>query len=259
MPWSAGVYTRGYSSWTADANSGLPISATKFDTEDNDFAAGLNNCLTKDGLSGPTGALTWTQPLTLAPTGATPLTLSPGAGQTGLSISAGSSVSAGMTVATAGTVPALSVTSANGVQTTALQMAQSGYTTWRLQTPAGGDFPGLYNVTDAKYAWQANPSGQVAINGATLGGSGLSVNGPNATSPMVTIAGQYTSAGVVGIQLSSQASGSYLFNAVGNQFTNVGVGSGTSTLGSANSPGAATPAGWLRIQVNSATQWMPYF
>lgn len=59
MPWAAGVYTRGYPSWSADAASNLPISATKFDTEDNDFAAGLNNCLTKDGLSTPNAPMTW--------------------------------------------------------------------------------------------------------------------------------------------------------------------------------------------------------
>lgn len=59
MPWSNGVYTRGYPSWTNDAANNLPISATKFDTEDNDFAAGLNNCLTKDGLSTPSAAMTW--------------------------------------------------------------------------------------------------------------------------------------------------------------------------------------------------------
>ena len=59
MTWNAGVYSRGYASWSADAASNLPISATKFDTEDNDFAGGLNNCITKDGLSVPTSALAW--------------------------------------------------------------------------------------------------------------------------------------------------------------------------------------------------------
>ncbi len=65
MPWSGGVYTRGYPSWTADANNNLPISATKFDTEDNDFAAGLNNCLTIDGLNKPTATLSWSQQIAL--------------------------------------------------------------------------------------------------------------------------------------------------------------------------------------------------
>lgn len=59
MGWTNGVYTRGYPSWAADAASNLPISSTKFDTEDNDFAAGLNNCLTKDGLNTPSAAMTW--------------------------------------------------------------------------------------------------------------------------------------------------------------------------------------------------------
>ncbi len=66
MPWAGGVYTRGYPSWTNDANANLPISATKFDTEDNDFASGLNNCLTIDGLNKPNTALTWAQALTVA-------------------------------------------------------------------------------------------------------------------------------------------------------------------------------------------------
>jgi hypothetical protein len=61
MSWNgSGVYSRGYASWTNDATNNLPISATKFDTEDNDFAAGINNCLTKDGQNSPTAALTWT-------------------------------------------------------------------------------------------------------------------------------------------------------------------------------------------------------
>ena len=59
MPWAAGVYTRGYASWANDASMGLPISSAKFDIEDSDFAAGLNNCLTKDGLSVPNTAMTW--------------------------------------------------------------------------------------------------------------------------------------------------------------------------------------------------------
>jgi hypothetical protein len=66
MPWNSGVYTRGYPSWTNDANSNLPISATKFDTEDNDFAAGLNNCLTIDGLNKPNAALNWSQAMSLS-------------------------------------------------------------------------------------------------------------------------------------------------------------------------------------------------
>lgn len=42
MPWNLGIFSRAYPSWTNDANSNLPISATKFDAEDNDMAAGFN-------------------------------------------------------------------------------------------------------------------------------------------------------------------------------------------------------------------------
>jgi hypothetical protein len=66
MPWNgSGTYTRGYASWTADATNGLPISATKFDTEDNDFAAGIQNCLTIDNQNKPNASLTWAQSLAL--------------------------------------------------------------------------------------------------------------------------------------------------------------------------------------------------
>lgn len=66
MPWNgSGTYSRGYASWVNDANSGLPISATKFDTEDDDFAAGIQNCLTIDGQNKPNASLTWAQALNL--------------------------------------------------------------------------------------------------------------------------------------------------------------------------------------------------
>jgi hypothetical protein len=66
MPWNGtGTYTRGYASWTSDATNGLPISATKFDTEDNDFAAGIQNCLTIDNQNKPNAGLTWAQTLAL--------------------------------------------------------------------------------------------------------------------------------------------------------------------------------------------------
>ena len=66
MPWNgSGTYTRGYASWSADAAANLPISATKFDTEDNDFAAGIQNCLTIDGQNKPNATLNWAQTLAL--------------------------------------------------------------------------------------------------------------------------------------------------------------------------------------------------
>lgn len=69
MPWNgSGTYTRGYPSWSSDASAGLPISATKFDTEDNDFAAGIQNCLTIDSQNKPNATLTWAQAIALSKT-----------------------------------------------------------------------------------------------------------------------------------------------------------------------------------------------
>jgi hypothetical protein len=66
VPWNgSGTYTRAYPSWGNDANSGLPISSTKFDLEDNDFASGIQNCLTIDGQNIPNATLNWKQQLNL--------------------------------------------------------------------------------------------------------------------------------------------------------------------------------------------------
>lgn len=65
MPFNgSGTFVR-TQNWTNDANNNLPISATKFDNEDNDFAGGLSLCLTRDGQGKPTTPLTWSQPLTI--------------------------------------------------------------------------------------------------------------------------------------------------------------------------------------------------
>jgi hypothetical protein len=60
MGWSSGVYTKGNSAtggWTGDAASGIGIEAGRHDTQDNDFATGINTCLTKDGQNTPTANL----------------------------------------------------------------------------------------------------------------------------------------------------------------------------------------------------------
>ena len=65
MPFNGtGTFVR-LENWTNDANANLPISATKFDIEDNDFASGFGLCLTRDGQGTPSGPLTWTQRLNL--------------------------------------------------------------------------------------------------------------------------------------------------------------------------------------------------
>lgn len=60
MPWSGGTYTKGNNStggWTGDASLGIGIEAGRHDTQDNDFATGINNCLAKDGTNTPTANL----------------------------------------------------------------------------------------------------------------------------------------------------------------------------------------------------------
>ena len=60
MPWSGGTYTKGNAGtggWTGDAGLGIGIEAGRHDTQDNDFATGINTCLTKDGQNTPTANL----------------------------------------------------------------------------------------------------------------------------------------------------------------------------------------------------------
>lgn len=56
MPWSGGSYSKGNSAtggWVGDASLGIGIEAGRHDTQDNDFATGINTCLTKDGSNTP--------------------------------------------------------------------------------------------------------------------------------------------------------------------------------------------------------------
>ena len=60
MGWSGGTYTKGNAGsggWTGDAGLGIGIEASRHDTQDNDFAAGINNALAKDGQNAPTANL----------------------------------------------------------------------------------------------------------------------------------------------------------------------------------------------------------
>jgi hypothetical protein len=60
MPWLAGNYTKGNSAtggWVGDASNGIGIEAGRHDTQDNDFALGINQCLNKDGSNAATGDL----------------------------------------------------------------------------------------------------------------------------------------------------------------------------------------------------------
>lgn len=60
MGWSGGTYTKGNAAtggWTGDASLGIGIEAGRHDTQDNDFATGINQCLNKDGSNAATGNL----------------------------------------------------------------------------------------------------------------------------------------------------------------------------------------------------------
>jgi len=60
MAWSGGTYTKGNNGtggWAGDASLGIGIEASRHDTQDNDFAAGINNCLAKDGQNSMTNNL----------------------------------------------------------------------------------------------------------------------------------------------------------------------------------------------------------
>lgn len=58
MPWSAGNYTKGNAGsggWTGDASLGIGIEAGRHDTQDNDFATGIDACIVKDGTNAFSG------------------------------------------------------------------------------------------------------------------------------------------------------------------------------------------------------------
>lgn len=60
MPFDAsGTFTRirGADSWKGDATANTPIRADLHDTNDNDFAQGLSDCITKNGKTQPTADL----------------------------------------------------------------------------------------------------------------------------------------------------------------------------------------------------------
>jgi hypothetical protein len=57
MTWSGGVYRKGNfasNGWTGDAANSIGIEAGRHDVQDDDFANGINQCLTKDGSNSAT-------------------------------------------------------------------------------------------------------------------------------------------------------------------------------------------------------------
>jgi len=56
--WAAGVFTRARN-WVSDKANLINPQAALFDQEDDNFATGLNNCVTKDGLNKPSATMDW--------------------------------------------------------------------------------------------------------------------------------------------------------------------------------------------------------
>jgi len=59
MAWAGGTFTRanGANEWVTDFANGVGIEPARHDTQDNDLATGINNCLTKDGQNTPNANL----------------------------------------------------------------------------------------------------------------------------------------------------------------------------------------------------------
>ncbi|MDZ7355866.1 MAG: hypothetical protein ONB55_22325 [candidate division KSB1 bacterium] len=57
MPFSSGTFSRIYN-WTVEQAS-PPIEIAKLDTQEEDFATGLSNCILRDGTGAPTAAISW--------------------------------------------------------------------------------------------------------------------------------------------------------------------------------------------------------
>lgn len=56
--WSGGIFTRARN-WAQDKLNSINPQASLFDQEDDNFATGLNNCVTKDGLNKPSTTMDW--------------------------------------------------------------------------------------------------------------------------------------------------------------------------------------------------------
>lgn len=56
--WAGGVFTRARN-WAQDKINLINPQASLFDQEDDNFATGLNNCVTKDGTNKPSAVMDW--------------------------------------------------------------------------------------------------------------------------------------------------------------------------------------------------------
>jgi hypothetical protein len=166
MPYNGtGTFTRLYN-WTSDANNSLPISSTKFDAEDNDFASGLSNCLTRDGQGKPTTGLTWSQSLTLnLAADGTPLTVGRIGGSNNPALQVQVADATGVTL-NLSTAQLLSLNSAGSIGLTSVTtLAFAAGTTWSVST--GGSTRATLNAAGNLVVNAPNSGTAIAATGVS--------------------------------------------------------------------------------------------
>lgn len=233
MPFNGtGAFSRAIASWVNDKVNGIKITASRFDTEDNDFASGLSLCITKDGQQTTTARIPFAQGLAVnqgavaTPSMAFLSDLSTGWYQTAtggiLFASSGTKVAglsgAGITLygsasgsavinvpATAGTVN-LTLPITNGTVGQLLQTDGTGVTSWVSVASGTGTVNSGTAGQLAYYATSTNAvSGNAQMNissGALTLGTATSVlgslilsgstSGTTTIKPNVTASGQLT-------------------------------------------------------------------
>jgi hypothetical protein len=262
MPFNgSGTFVR-LNNWSNDAANNLPISATKFDTEDNDFASGLSACLTRDGQGGPSSALTWGQPLTLnGATGTSPLTVGCTGGMNNPSLQAKVIDSTGVTLnlttaqslalAIQGT-NALSIAS-NGNVSIAQALGVTGNQTvgGTLGVTGNQTVGGTLGVTG-----NSTLTGTLAVNGA---GTGLTVANNATISGALTVStGGSSIKG--GLTIATPASGTALtVNGVASSFAAGFVGPNSTGVSFGAFVQAGTNSSDKSFQVANASAGSTYF
>lgn len=173
MPWVGGLYRKGNfatNGWTGDAANNIGIEAGRHDTQDDDFATGINQCLNKDGSNQATGNLNFGGSYKLT-------NLAPGTAST-------DSATYGqvLTAATSATTPVGSIIMFGGAA------APTGFLLCDGSSRATASFASLFAVIGYTYGGsganfnlpdlrQRFPLGKAAAGtGSTLGGTGGAID-----------------------------------------------------------------------------------
>ena len=210
MPYNgSGTFVRAYN-WVNDANSSIPITASRMDADSNDFASGLSNCVTRDGQGLFTSTINGNNQLMTnvnVGSAATPGLTFQGLGSTGLFSPAAGGIAlsaAGVSVVVAvgaGGVPRLQADFSNAtvVNRTYLQTSATNTSTTVGAAPNGSGaqaaFLAVNNSTPTNCAW-----GAIGAN-ATAAFVNSGVNGSGTQLPLQfqingTSYGQLTTAGI---------------------------------------------------------------